>query len=218
MSSDFKTWWADYASGWTPLTTHDHEQHAERIAAFVWEHRDYREAMLRGENASLRAELAQRTAERDATNAHFLDAWRERADFARELERELAQRTAEVADLKARIDTAWADNAAHDRITDRLRAELAALKAPDPLAEMWRELGEYQPFANRDGHGESWRIMCEERTRDQAADATNPFVNRSTAARAAARAAAGAAAYFEEAMKSAADAVVAIRRAKEAKS
>jgi hypothetical protein len=63
MSDDFKTWWADYASGWTPHTTHDHEQHAERIAAFVWEHRDYREAMLRGEIASLRADLAQRIAE-----------------------------------------------------------------------------------------------------------------------------------------------------------
>jgi hypothetical protein len=33
------------------------EQHAERIAAHAWEHRDYREAMLRGEIASLRAEL-----------------------------------------------------------------------------------------------------------------------------------------------------------------
>jgi hypothetical protein len=63
VSDDFKTWWADYASGWTPHTTHDHEQHAERIAAFVWEHRDYREAMLRGEIASLRADLAQRIAE-----------------------------------------------------------------------------------------------------------------------------------------------------------
>jgi hypothetical protein len=100
----------------------------------------------------------------------------------------------------------------------RLRDDLAALKAQaDPLHAMWAALAEYQRFANRDGHGESWRIMCEERTRDQAADAANPFVNSSAAARAAARAAAGAAAHFEEAMKSAADAVAAIRRAKEAK-
>jgi hypothetical protein len=43
--------------------------------------------------------------------------------------------------------------------------EVAALKAqPDPLAEMWRELSEYQKQADRDGHGESWRRMCEERT------------------------------------------------------
>jgi hypothetical protein len=47
-------------------------------------------------------------------------------------------------------------------------AELAALKANDPLAEMWRELSEYQPMADADGHGESWRIMCEERTEEAA--------------------------------------------------
>jgi len=48
-------------------------------------------------------------------------------------------------------------------------AENADLKAkPDPLAEMWAALAEYQRFANRDGHGESWRIMCEERTEDAA--------------------------------------------------
>jgi septal ring factor EnvC (AmiA/AmiB activator) len=48
---------------------------------------------------------------------------------------------------------------------DRLRAELAALKAQrDPLEEMWRELAEYQPMADRDGHGESWSRMCRERT------------------------------------------------------
>jgi hypothetical protein len=53
---------------------------------------------------------------------------------------------------------------AADEIT-RLRADLAALKAQsDPLAEMWRELAEYQPFADRDGHGDTWRAMCEERT------------------------------------------------------
>ena len=59
------------------------------------------------------------------------------ADFARELERELAQRTAELAALKAQRD---------------------------PLAEMWAALAEYQPQADRDGHGDSWRTMCRERT------------------------------------------------------
>ena len=88
MSSDFKTWWADYASGWKPHTTHDHEQHAERMAAFVWEHRDYREAELRGENASLRAELSQRTAERDearreVSNGVALRNWRLPFDLTR---------------------------------------------------------------------------------------------------------------------------------------
>jgi len=54
----------------------------------------------------------------------------------------------------------------------RLRAEVAALKAErdalaakaDPLADMWAALSEYQPQADRDGHGESWRVMCAERT------------------------------------------------------
>ncbi len=55
----------------------------------------------------------------------------------------------------------------------RLRAENAALKANDPLAEMWRELAEYQPQAERDGHGESWRKMCEERTKESARDAAD---------------------------------------------
>ncbi len=45
-----------------------------------------------------------------------------------------------------------------------LEAEVAALKAQDPLAEMWRELSEYQERADRHGHGESWRTMCRERT------------------------------------------------------
>ena len=48
------------------------------------------------------------------------------------LERALARLRwleAENADLKARIDTAWAVNAAHDRITDRLRADLATANA-----------------------------------------------------------------------------------------
>jgi len=49
-----------------------------------------------------------------------------------------------------------------------LEAEVAALKAHDPLAEMWRELAEYQPMADRNGHGEPWRRMCEERTEDAA--------------------------------------------------
>jgi hypothetical protein len=66
------------------------------------------------------------------------------ADFARELERELAQRTAELAALKAQRD---------------------------PLAEMWAALAEYQPQADRDGHGESWAKMCAERTVEAAGHA-----------------------------------------------
>jgi hypothetical protein len=93
-----------------------------------------------------------------------------------------------------------------------------ALKAHDPLAEMWRELSEYQPMADADGHGESWRNMCEERTEEAAhaaawARGASPTASESSwtsrAAAAAARAAARAA-------ESARDAIVAIRRAKEA--
>jgi hypothetical protein len=54
-----------------------------------------------------------------------------------------------------------------ERALERLRwleAQNAALKAHDPLAEMWRELSEYQPQADADGHGESWAKMCSERT------------------------------------------------------
>jgi hypothetical protein len=86
-----------------------------------------------------------------------------------------------------------------------LRAEVAALKANDPLAEMWRELAEYQPQADRDGHGESWRRMCEERTEQSARDAA---WDASAEARAAARAAGYAA-------RDAACAVAEIRRGKE---
>ena len=104
----------------------------------------------------------------------------------------------------------------------RLRAELAALKAqPDPLAEMWRELEEYQPLADRDGHGESWAKMCEERT-DEAAWAAYTARQGSSHVRAAAYCAWHQAQFDAEARRKskkalvwATDAVAAIRRAKE---
>ena len=34
----------------------------------------------------------------------------------------------------------------------------------DLLNKMWMELAKYQPIADRNGHGESWRKMCQERT------------------------------------------------------
>lgn len=115
-----------------------------------------------------------------------------------------------------------------ERALKRLRwleAQNAALNKPDPLADMWRELSEYQPFADRDGHGESWRRLCSERT-TAAADAA-----RAVAAGAAARDAAWAASCVAWAAScaardaasdavawaaaDAARAVAAIRRAKE---
>ena len=32
------------------------------------------------------------------------------------------------------------------------------------LNAMWDALARYQQFADADGHGDSWRVMCEERT------------------------------------------------------
>jgi hypothetical protein len=71
---------------------------------------------------------------------------------------------------------------------DALAAEVAALKANDPLAEMWRELAEYQPIADLDGHGESWAKMCRERTEDAARAAMEDDAARSAAGYAAAAA------------------------------
>jgi hypothetical protein len=73
----------------------------------------------------------------------------------------------------ARLHALWCEEKSKSMTfhaeVERLRAEVAALKAqPDPLAEMWRELSEYQPQADADGHGESWARMCEERTEDAA--------------------------------------------------
>ncbi len=94
-----------------------------------------------------------------------------------------------------------------------LLAENAALKAQsDPLAEMWRELSEYQEQADRDGHGESWRRMCEERTQAAACNAAH-------GAREISRESAWSASYAvrEAAQMSAMASIAAIRRAKEAK-
>jgi hypothetical protein len=100
-----------------------------------------------------------------------------------------------------------------ERALERLRwleAESAALKANDPLAEMWRELEAYQEQADKDGHGVTWRTMCQERTLDVAKAANSaawrmkPF---SAEAKAAIRA--------SDAMEATQDAIDWIRRAKE---
>ena len=40
------------------------------------------------------------------------------------------------------------------------------------LNAMWAALAKYQPYADKDGHGELWRTMCEERTAEAAWAAT----------------------------------------------
>jgi hypothetical protein len=103
-----------------------------------------------------------------------------------------------------------------ERALERLRwleAQNAALKAHDPLAEMWAALAEYQPQADRDGHGESWRKMCEERTGDWAWAAK---LEARKASQDAAWAAADAVARaLADATEWAVEVIEAIRRAKE---
>ena len=54
------------------------------------------------------------------------------------------------------------------------------------LNKMWAALARYQSFADKDGHGESWRVMCSERTGQAAWEA---LTSAAPAAKAAALAA-----------------------------
>lgn len=40
------------------------------------------------------------------------------------------------------------------------------------LTQMWDALARYQTYADKDGHGETWRAMCEQRTEAAAKTAT----------------------------------------------
>jgi hypothetical protein len=49
----------------------------------------------------------------------------------------------------------------------------------DIVEQMWTELQSHQQFADRDGHGDTWRTMCEMRTAqaaDAAADAARALI------------------------------------------
>jgi len=90
----------------------------------------------------------------------------------------------------------------------------------DPLAEMWRELAEYQEQADRDGHGESWQAMCREKTQAAVWKAAweSAWYSARDAAREAAQAVAWAAARRTSAAAMCAQRASAeIRRAKEVK-
>jgi hypothetical protein len=45
------------------------------------------------------------------------------------------------------------------------------MKTTPDLSAMWAALEKYQPYADADGHGETWRRMCSERTEEAAAAA-----------------------------------------------
>jgi hypothetical protein len=98
-------------------------------------------------------------------------------------------------------------------------AELAALKANDPLAEMWRELSEYQPMADADGYGEAWAKMCSERTKQAAERAHDVLLPASSSHEPwlAALSARWAIEWGETSRRNVREAIAAIRRAKEAK-
>ena len=94
------------------------------------------------------------------------------------------------------------------------------------LNEMWTALATYQPKADANGHGESWALMCSEKTSSAAAyakaaasDAAYAYAAAYAAARAAraaddaARAAYAYAAYAAYAAAWAADAIYYINRA-----
>jgi hypothetical protein len=102
------------------------------------------------------------------------------------------------------------------REIDRLRAEIAALKANDPLAEMWAALAEYQPMADRDGHGESWAKMCQNRTARAAWEACRARPAVFDDATDGAKFAWDAISFQRESMMYADRSIAAIRRAKEA--
>jgi hypothetical protein len=44
------------------------------------------------------------------------------------------------------------------------------------LTKMWEALARYQSYADKDGHGESWRVMCERRTEEAAVAAATAAV------------------------------------------
>ena len=132
--------------------------------------------------------------------------------------------TTEPAPLTERESATLADLAALpmptlERALERLRwleAQNAALKAHDPLAEMWRELAEYQPMADRDGHGDTWRAMCSEKTHAAALAASRVATWVPTRAAGYPTRAAGYAAWAESsAAHHAHSAIAEIRRAKE---
>ena len=165
--------------------------------------------------------------ERTLEEQCYGECWAAKERIA-ELNASLAEASLTNATLRAEVARA---NAERDEAREQLRlanidqfnseAEVAALKANDPLAEMWRELAEYQPIADRDGHGESWKRMCEERTEEAASaaygarQASSHVADAAYGACWAAQRDAAVRLLSKYAAARAADALAAIRRAKE---
>jgi hypothetical protein len=77
---------------------------------------------------------------------------------------------------------------------------------------MWAALEAYQPKADADGHGDSWRVMCRERTEDAAWWAAYPAPKGSAAKAAAVAAARAKVAWAAAADRFAQEAIDAINR------
>jgi hypothetical protein len=120
-------------------------------------------------------------------------------EFIEEFAAALRARVDENAALKAEVAALKAERDVARQNADALRKTLAEAQShaetrTDPLAEMWTALAEYQPQADRDGHGDTWARMCRERTKE-ASQAASSAASAASAARAA-------------------DAIAAIRKAK----
>jgi hypothetical protein len=143
-------------------------------------------------------------------------------DCGDEIKRLRAELAAEQSDRSATEEIARQRgaviNALCADIAD-LKTENAALKAHDPLAEMWRELSEYQPMADADGYGEAWAKMCSERTKQAAERAHDVLLPASSSHEPwlAALSARWAIEWGETSRRNVREAIDSIRRAKEAK-
>ena len=138
-----------------------------------------------------------------------------REELRREIDRlraDLAQRTAECDQAIREREEANANARLYRDDRERLAARVEELERRDPLAEMWAALAQYQPIADRDGHGESWARMCEQRT----VEAAQAAMRSSPRAAYAAGWACEAVSVLESAGRPQAEgAIAAIRRAKE---
>jgi chorismate mutase len=196
------------------MKTNDEEHPDINELRALWCEEKSKSMTFHAEVERLRADLATRTAERDALAAEVA-ALKAQADP--QTDAQVQEQVASIVYAAMRfaredVTPEWQAGNSHAEYRARQAAtEIAsmlrcALKAHDPLAEMWRELEAYHEQADRDGHGESWRRMCSERTEAAALAASR------VATWVAARAAGYAARSFA---RDAACAVAEIRRAKE---
>jgi hypothetical protein len=197
-----------------PLTEREMNQFITLAALPTLERALARLRWLEAEVAALKADVVHR-AETVGSLLHRISLIREAAGCEGVM---LAELPSKIATLRADLAIAKTDLLLTQARVERFRAHVAALKAQrDPLAEMWAALESYQERADRDGHGESWRTMCRERTTLAAWAAASAAEAASAAAWDAARGAGYAARDAAFSAQHADIAIDVIRRAKEAR-